>query len=104
MMIKSVLFLLALTFCSVSYGQDVIYQTVPSQSIVYSQAPNVSFVPVLVQKEVLVHTWEFRPIVIPNFTIYQYQHITPVYYHRPCWFGNPGSYYSNGMMVAPYRY
>jgi hypothetical protein len=58
----------------------------------------------LVQKEVLVHTWEFRPIVIPNFTIYKYQHTAPIYYHRPCWFGNPGSYYSNGMMVAPYRY
>jgi hypothetical protein len=104
MMIKSALFLLALSFCSVSYGQDVMYQTVPVQSFVYSQAPNVSFVPVLVQKEVVVHTWEFRPIVIPNFTIYQYQPIVPLYYHRPCWFRNSGPYYMTSPVVSPYRY
>jgi hypothetical protein len=103
MMIKSVLFLLVLTVSCVSYGQDVMYQAVPIQSVVYFQAPTVSFVPVLVQKEIVVHTWEFRPIVIPNFTIYQYQPIAPVYYHRPCLFRNTGSYYSNGM-IAPYRY
>jgi hypothetical protein len=104
MLIKGFLLFVALIVSGVSYGQDVSYQTVQVQSLVYVQVPTVSFVPVLVQKEVLIHTWEFRPIVIPNFTIYQYQTITPIYYHRPCWFGNPGSYYSNGMMVAPYRY
>ena len=103
MMIKSVLFLLALTVSCVSYGQDVMYQAVPIQSVVYFQAPVVSFVPVLVQKELVVHTWEFRPIVIPNFMIYQYQPVVPVYCHRPCLFGDTGSCYSNGM-INPYKY
>lgn len=95
---------MALVVSSVSYGQDVSYQTVQVQSLVYVQVPTVSFVPVLVQKEMLVYTSGYRPIFIPNFTIYQYQHITPIYYPRPCLFGGTGSYYSNGMMVAPYRY
>ena len=103
MMIKSALFLLALLFCSFSYGQDVMYQAAPFQSVVYFQAPTVSFVPVLVQKEVLVHTWEFRPIVIPNFVFVQQQPMAPAYYHRSCWFRNTGSYYGNGM-IPPYRY
>jgi hypothetical protein len=57
----------------------------------------------LVQKEVLVHTWEFRPIVIPNFVFVQQQPMAPAYYHRSCWFRNTGSYYGNGM-IPPYRY
>lgn len=103
MLIKSVLFLFVLTFSCVSYGQDVSYQAVPVQSVISYPAPTVSFVPILVQKEVLLYTWEYRPIVIPNFTIYQYQHVAPVYYHRPCGFGGPGFYYSNSI-TGPYRY
>jgi hypothetical protein len=104
MMIKSALILFFLMFCSFSYGQDVLYQSVPTQSVVYFQAPTVSFVPILVQKEMVVHTWEFRPIVIPNFMIYQYQPIMPLYYHGPCVFSSTGSYYSNGMIGGTYRY
>jgi hypothetical protein len=104
MIVKSVMILLILLVPGICSANDVWVSAQPIQSVVYYQAPNVSFVPVLVQKEVLVNTWEFRPIVIPNFTIYQYQPIVPLYYHRPCWFRNSGPYYMTSPVVSPYRY
>ena len=103
MIVKSVVILLVLLVSGICSANDVWISAQPVQSVVYFQAPTVSFVPVLVQKEVVVHTWEFRPIVIPNFVFVQQQPMAPAYYHRSCWFRNTGSYYGNGM-IPPYRY
>lgn len=49
----------------------------------------IQYVPIVVQKEVVVNTWGFRPILTPNFVIYPNTPVVPYvqyvpYYTRPC--------------------
>lgn len=105
-MIRNLVLLTVFALSSaVVYGHDTMYYVQPAPQIVSIPAPTVSYVPVLVQKEIVVNTWEFRPIVTPNFVNVQYYYQpAPVIYPRRCWWGNYGSYYINGPLVSPYRY
>lgn len=105
-MIRNLLLLAVFALVSSSvYAQDIMYYVQPTPQLVYYNVPTVSYAPVLVQKNVVVNTWEFRPIVTPNFVNVQYYYQpAPVVYPRRCWWGCNGSYYINGPLVSPYRY
>lgn len=104
-MIKSFVILAIMICGSIACANDTMYYIQPAPQIVYYQAPTVSVVPVLVQKNFVVNTWEFRPIVTPNFVSIQYYYQpAPVVYTRRCCMVPNGYYYNNGSLVSIYRY
>jgi len=104
-MIKSLTVLLVLVLCCSTYGQDASYYYQPIAPFSYYQAPVVTFVPTFVQKELVVNTWEFRPIVSHNFVVYPVPNPQPVvyFYPRSCGLCPSVPYYIN-RNVFPYRY
>lgn len=105
-MIKNLLLLTVFALAvSPLYGQDTMYYVQPAPVIVSVPAPIVSVVPVLVQKNIVVNTWEFRPIVTHNFVNVQYYYQpAPVVYPRRCWTAPYGGYYTSSSLINPYRY
>lgn len=61
----------------------------PVATPVYVPVTTVTYVPVMMQKELVVNTWGFRPILTPNFVYYQTYPVSyPLYSYNsaPCLF------------------
>jgi hypothetical protein len=105
-MIKSLVVLLTLVFCTNIYGIDASYCYQPTVSYSYYRAPIVTFVPTFVQRRFDEYPWGIRPIVSQNLTIYPLPNMRPVvyYYPRSYGFGASVPYYVNGTMVCSGKY